>query len=666
MDDPRSAPIRVLVVDDEEAIRRNVKAALEDGGYAVATASDGEQALREADAFGPDVVLTDLRMPGMSGVDLIRALRSRDDTLPTVVVSGAGDVRQAMAAIREGAWDYLVKPVDDDGGLDVAIRRNVDRSRLLRQNRRYQADLESLVERRTSELRDREQHLRIVADNTYDWEWWIAPDGRFLYCSPSCERLTGCSRPQLEADSDLFIRLVHPEDRERVHERIRSERAHDESGLEFRLLRPDGTTRWIDLIHQPLYDERGGYLGQRGSARDITERKRLESLVLRMQRQESLSRLSSGIAHDLNNVLAPIMMAGDLLRTASLTEAERECVEMIRTSSERGADMVRQLLTYSRGVDGHRTPLNPGAIVRDVARMVSETFPKDIEVRLNVPAESWPVAADRTQLHQVVLNLCVNARDAMPRGGTLSMAIDRVELDAVGASLMPPARPGLYVVLTVADSGHGIPPETLDKIFDPFFTTKAPGQGTGLGLSTVHGIVSSHGGFIDVHSAAGVGSEFRVYLPAAAALGAPAAEETEAVAVKRGTGQRVLVVDDERFVREMLRCTLETHGYAVTVADSGPRALELYGQRPGGYDVVLMDTWMPHMDGLSTIRRLARVDPRAHVIAMSGLAEVRETALGTSPVVKTFLMKPWRTVDLLSAIHDVRTDTTHPMKEDTR
>ncbi len=666
MDEPRSAPIRVLVVDDEEAIRRNVRAALEDGGYVVATAADGEQALREGAAFGPDVVLTDLRMPGMNGVDLIRALRARDDTLPTIVVSGAGDVRQAMAAIREGAWDYLVKPVDDDGGLDVAIRRNVDRSRLLRQNRRYQADLESLVAQRTAELRDREQHLRIVADNTYDWEWWTAPDGRFLYCSPSCERLTGCSRQQLEADSGLFIRLIHPEDRDRVRERIRSERAHDESGLEFRLLRPDGTTRWVELIHQPIHDERGRYLGQRGSAREVTERKRLESLVLRMQRQESLSRLSSGIAHDLNNVLAPIMMAGDLLRTATLTDAERECVEMIRTSSERGADMVRQLLTYSRGVDGHRAPLNPGAIVRDVARMVAETFPKDIQVRLNVPTESWPVAADRTQLHQVVLNLCVNARDAMPGGGTLSMALDRVELDAVGASLMPPARPGPYVVLTVADSGHGIPPEVLDKIFDPFFTTKAPGQGTGLGLSTVHGIVSSHGGFIDVHSAAGVGSEFRVYLPASAAHGAAAAEETEVVAVMRGTGQRVLVVDDERLVREMLRCTLEAHGYAVTVADSGPRALELYGRLPGGYDVVLMDTWMPHMDGLSTIRGLARVDPLANVIAMSGLAEVRETALGTSPVVKTFLMKPWRTVDLLAAIHAVRTDTKHPMGEETR
>jgi PAS domain S-box-containing protein len=655
MDDVRPGPIRVLVVDDEEPIRRNFKAALEDRGYVVSTAADGPRALDAFAQGAPDIVLTDLRMPGMHGISLIQSLKNLDDAVPTVVVSGAGDIREAVAAIREGAWDYLLKPIEHGDELDITIRRNVERARLLRMNRRYQADLEQLVEQRTTELREREQRLRVVADNTYDWEWWVAPDGRFLYCSPSCDRITGCSREQLEADHRLFDRLIHPEDRERVRDRITSERTLDERGMEFRLVHPDGTLRWVDLVHQPIWGPDGRFLGQRGSARDITERKRLESLVLRMQRQESLSRLSSGIAHDLNNILAPIMMAGDLLQTASLTNAERECVEMIRTSSERGADMVRQLLTYSRGVDGHRAQINPVAVVRDVARMVAETFPKGIDVRLNMPADAWPVDADRTQLHQVVLNLCVNARDAMPRGGTLSITLERVDLDEIGASLLPPARPGPYVVLTVADTGQGIPGDILDKIFDPFFTTKEAGQGTGLGLSTVHGIVASHGGVVDVHSTPGMGSEFRVYLPSAPVRTADAGDESDA-AITRGTGQRVLVVDDERLVREMLRFSLESHGYSVTVADSGAQALELYGRSPGEFDVVLMDTWMPHMDGLSTTRRLADIDPSARVIAMSGLAEVRETALATSPVVKLFLMKPWRTVDLLNAIHDVYID----------
>jgi two-component system, cell cycle sensor histidine kinase and response regulator CckA len=654
MDEPRPGPTRVLVVDDEEPIRRNFTAALEDRGYVVSTAADGARALEVFAGFSPDIVLTDLRMPGMHGLALIRLLRDLNDTVPLVVVSGAGDTKEAVSALREGAWDYLLKPIGHDDELDVAIRRNIERSRLLRMNRRYQSDLEQLVEQRTTELRERERRLRVVADNTYDWEWWTAPDGRFLYCSPSCKRLTGWSRESLENDAGLFERLIHADDRQRVRERIGSEHARDENGLEFRLVRRDGTTRWVDLVHQPISDDEGRFLGHRGTARDITERKRLESLVLRMQRQEGLSRLSSGIAHDLNNVLAPIMMAGDLLQTASLTSAERECVEMIRTSSERGADMVRQLLTYSRGVDGHRAPLNPSAIVRDVARMVSETFPKGIDVRLNLPTDVWPVDADRTQLHQVVLNLCVNARDAMPKGGTLSMALERVDLDEVGAGLMPPARPGPYVVLTVADSGHGIAADILDKIFDPFFTTKEPGQGTGLGLATVHGIVASHGGFVDVHSVVGRGTEFLVYLPAAPVQGGQADAETDGAELVRGTGQRVLVVDDERLVREMLRFTLETHGYAVTTAESGAQALEVYGRSPGGFDVVLMDTWMPHMDGLSAIRRLARTDPLARVIAMSGLAEVRDTALATHPVVKMFLLKPWRTVELLAAIHDVR------------
>ncbi len=527
------ARLRVLVVDDDEPIRRNVRAYLEDLGHGVAVAADGAEALGVFEAERPDVVLTDLRMPVMDGVALVRALREVSPETPIIVISGTGNTREAVSAIRDGAWDFILKPVEHIAELDMAISRNVERARLLASNRQYQSNLENLVAERTSELRDR------------------------------------------------------------------------------------------------------------------------ETQVLRMQRQESLGRLASGIAHDLNNVLAPIMMAGDLLQTAALNDNERECVEMIRASSARGADMVKQLLLFSRGADGRRAKLDPSRLVRDVARMVTETFPKDVQVRLEMPSEAWLVEADPTQLHQVVLNLSVNARDAMSHGGTLSMTLERVDVDDESAALHPPAKAGPYVVLIVADTGTGIAPDIVDKIFDPFFTTKPAGQGTGLGLSTVQGIVASHGGFVDVQSRPGSGTAFRVYLPHAAGAEADAAADSADVDAPRGAGQTILVVDDERMVRSLIRRTLQDHGYRVLVAEGGAQALDLFDSSPDRVDLVMVDMWMPHMDGATTIRRLARRDPNTCVIAMSGLSEMRDQVLRSSPGVKRFIVKPWRTKDLLTTIDDV-------------
>jgi signal transduction histidine kinase len=502
-------------------------------------AGDGAEALGVFEAERPDVVLTDLRMPVMDGLALVRALHEVSPETPIIVISGTGNTREAVSAIRDGAWDFILKPVEHIAELEMAISRNVERARLLAANRQHQVDLESLVAERTSELRER------------------------------------------------------------------------------------------------------------------------EAQVLRMQRQESLGRLASGIAHDLNNVLAPIMMAGDLLQTAALNENERECVEMVRASSARGADMVRQLLLFSRGADGRRAKLDPSRIVRDVARMITETFPKDIQVRLEMPSTACLVEADATQLHQVVLNLCVNARDAMPHGGTLSMTLERVEIDGESAELHPPAQAGPYVVFIVADSGTGIAPDIVDKIFDPFFTTKPAGQGTGLGLSTVQGIVASHGGFVDVQSRPGSGTAFRVYLPHAAGAEADDAASSADGDAPRGAGQTILVVDDERMVRSLIKRTLQDYGYRVLVAEGGAQALNVFDSSPDPVDLVMVDMWMPHMDGATTIRRLARRDPNTRVIAMSGLSEMRDQVLRSSPVVKRFIVKPWRTKDLLTTIDDV-VNTTVP------
>lgn len=647
-------PLTILVVDDEEAIRRNFKAHLEDLGHHVLTAADGRLALDMCARATPDVVLTDLRMPGMDGRVLVAALRQQAPETPVVVVSGTGDIREAVGAIREGAWDYVLKPIDYGAELDITINRCVERARLLTATSRYQSDLEALVTERTAELRERENRLAIVADNTYDWEWWIAPDGRFLYCSPSCERITGWTREEFVDNPGLFIELIHADDRSRVEHHLSRQQTADLGHFEFRIVHRDGTLRWGDLICQPIVGGDGALLGHRGSIRDHTDRKNMESQLLRMQRQESLGRLASGIAHDLNNVLAPVMMAGDLLQTAPLNENGRECVEMIRASAARGADMVKQLLLYGRGADGRRSSVEPARVVREVVRMVKETFPKDIEVRLALSEAPWLIEADRTQIHQVVLNLCVNARDAMAGGGVLTLATECVEVDAAASAQYPQAKPGRYVVLTVSDTGTGIPHEIVDKIFDPFFTTKPQGHGTGLGLSTVQGIVASHGGFVDVQTEPGRGSTFLVYLPSTGTAGDAIDDDPGGIqGSPRGSGQTILVVDDEAMVRNLVQRALEGAGYHVVTADGGEKALAIYGRLGPRIGLVLMDLWMPHVNGFTAIQRLARMDRQVRVIAISGLAEARDEALRLGPVVRHFLVKPWRTTELLRLVSEV-------------
>jgi len=293
---------------------------------------------------------------------------------------------------------------------------------------------------------------------------------------------------------------------------------------------------------------------------------------------------------------------------------------MIEASAQRGTDMVRQLLTFARGAEGERVAVCPSQLVHELERLMKGSFPKSIELQIASPEGLPAVVGDPTQLHQVLLNLCVNARDAMPGGGTLAMGLQAVELDAVYARAIPDAVPGRYVALRVSDTGSGIPPEILDRIFDPFFTTKAADKGTGLGLSTVLGIVKGHGGFVQVYSQPGEGTIFTVYLPVApsdagAAVPATAVETPEA---GQGHGETVLFVDDEAAVREVGRTVLERLNYQVLLATDGADGLVRAAEHRHALSAVITDLHMPHMDGLAFVRALHRTLPNLPVVVASG------------------------------------------------
>ncbi len=379
---------------------------------------------------------------------------------------------------------------------------------------------------------------------------------------------------------------------------------------------------------------------------DITEQRELEERLRRSQRMESIGTLAGGIAHDFNNVLAPIMMAVGMLKMRLRDPASQELFAILAASAQHGADMVRQVLLFASGVDSRRQmDVRIGPLLLEIERIANDTFLKHIVVRLIVPDDLWAVTGDPTQVHQILLNLCVNARDAMPDGGTLTMSAENIVLGADDAD----RNPGSYVLLRVEDTGAGIPPEIVGKIFDPFFTTKAVGKGTGLGLSTTLEIVKNHGGFIRVDSEVGRGTAVEVSLPAL--TGKP--EEvlaTDAAAMPSGHDELILVVDDESSVRQIARQTLEAFGYRVVLASDGAEAIAIYAARHKEIAAVLSDLAMPVMSGSSSFEILRKINPAVRIIATSGLpSDDLVVSLGANH----FLSKPYTAETLLGVLHDV-------------
>ncbi len=383
-------------------------------------------------------------------------------------------------------------------------------------------------------------------------------------------------------------------------------------------------------------------------ARLRREKRELEERLLRADRLESLGRLAGGVAHDLNNILAPILIAQGLLRQGAWSADAVELLDTIETNAQRGAKVLRQLLTFGRGTSGERVPVLLASVVEEMRTIMRETFPKNINVVTELEP-SAEVVADPTQLHQVLMNLCVNARDAMPDGGTLELVVRLVDFDEKTALQHPGAHAGSYAVLEVHDTGTGIPSEHLSRIFDPFFTTKRLDQGTGLGLSSVLGIVKGHGGFIDVSSWPKRGSEFRVYLPASSSTHEVTAGPTSLLRA-RGTGQLVLLVDDEISVLRVFHSGLSSAGYQALQASDGAAALKVFEERGAEIALIVTDLAMPNLDGLGMVRTLREIGAGVACVVMAGAITSEQASALRALGVRHFLQKPFPIETLLDAI----------------
>ena len=413
--------------------------------------------------------------------------------------------------------------------------------------------------------------------------------------------------------------------------------------------RKNGTLYTEDMTITPLRGPTGAITRFIAIKQDVTERKNLEAHLLRTQRLESVGRLASGIAHDLNNILSPILMAAPMLRAELHDQDAVSLVETIESSARRGADIIRQLLTFGRGLKGERISLQLATLLREMLKMIGETFPKNITIRADIPTDLPLITGDATQLHQVLMNLSVNARDAMPEGGTLSYALAPVTVTSAMASANPDARPGRYLRLDVSDTGIGIPPENMEKIFDPFFTTKAPGEGTGLGLSTVLGIARTHGGYIEISSPPGQGTRFTLYFPVTETP-EPLPPTPAGEPMPRGMGEWILLVDDEDSIRRMTRRMLESKGYRIIEAQDGAEALAILEAMSQPVQAVVTDMIMPRMDGLTLVRNVRRKNPRLPFILQGGMPPSPESLSELGLSIKAFLTKPYGSTRLLTAL----------------
>jgi PAS domain S-box-containing protein len=383
---------------------------------------------------------------------------------------------------------------------------------------------------------------------------------------------------------------------------------------------------------------------------DITKKRELEVQLLRAQRLESIGTLSSGLAHDLNNVLAPIMMAVHLLKDCEVDKEKLSLLQTLETCSERGANIIRQMLMFARGLKGQRVRLNPKHLIQEMERIVREIFPRSIEIQVSISRDPCTLMADPTQFQQILMNLCVNARDAMLQGGTLTLDLKQVQLDEKTTGIHPKARPGVYVVITVADTGIGMPPELKDKIFDPFFTTKQPGHGTGLGLTIVLGIVENYGGFVQLESQPGKGSSFHVYLPAVPENNEHRDAAAQSTVLAKGNGEVVLVVDDESAILSFATALLKHNGYQTLIAADGQEGLKLFEQQHGAIDLVLCDLIMPQMDGLQMVRELRRIQPNIRTILISGMREENRISEAQAAGIDMVLHKPFTAEQLLTSV----------------
>ncbi len=631
----RKAEHTVLAVNDTPDSLKLLSVLLRKSGYRVLTASDGREGYEVAQAERPDLIVSDVSMPHLDGIEMCRLIREHTDLslTPVLLVSAVRrDSESVVEGIKAGADDYLEAPYD-------AMQLITKVAQLIERKRAQQ------------ELIQSEERYRDMVENAHDIIYSHDLEGNYTSINKAGERITGYTRE--EALKLNLAQTVAPEYLEKARQMIASKLADEEvTAYDLEIIAKDGHRVAIEVNTRLVY-QNGVAVGVQGIARDVTERRQLEEQLRQSQKIEAIGRLAGGIAHDFNNLLTAITGYSDLtLRQLQSESPLRRNIEEIKKAGDRAASLTRQLLAFSRKQVLQPKVLDLNAVVSDMEKMLRRLIGEDIELRTALVPELGSVKADPGQIEQMLMNLAVNARDAMPHGGSLLIETENVYLNEGYATRHIAVKPGPYVMLAVSDTGCGMSEETQSRIFEPFFTTKEVGKGTGLGLSTVYGIVKQSGGNIWVYSEVGEGTAFKIYLPRvdeAAQEYKPSHEVEESL---DGAEVILLAEDDER-VRGLVRAVLEGHGYRVLEAEDGGAALSVSERHEGLIHLLLTDVVMPKLSGRELADQLAQSRPETKVLYMSGYTDESIVHHGVLDANTPFIQKPFEPEALARKVREL-------------
>ncbi|RJR32515.1 MAG: response regulator [Desulfobacteraceae bacterium] len=632
----------VLVVDDDQGFRDNLKDILEEHGYRILSAGTCSEALKVAVESRPMAALLDIKLPDGPGTSLLGNLRLVHKECVCAMMTAFADLSTALAALEQGAFQYLQKPVRPAELLNM-LERIFDTIRLKQEKIRAE-----------EKLRQSENMLRSLLDAYPSDALLIDPEGNILAANRQVANHLGKGPREVEG---MNTAILAPEEVQATRRVKGLEAIHTRAPVRFE---ESVNGRIMDTIINPVIDAQNRVTCMAVFSQDVTEiklaekeRQRLEQNLSHSQRLEAIGTLAGGVAHDFNNLLQAIMGYTEMLimeRTSG--DPDYAKLRKVETAAQRARDLTQQLLTFGRKTESRPRPLDLNREVRQVENLLRRTIPKMIDIELMLKKGLWVVEADPAQVEQILMNLAINARDAMPEQGKLTIGTDNVTLDESFCRMFPDCAAGNYVLLRVTDTGRGMDTETLEHIFEPFFTTKEIGKGTGLGLATVYGIVRKHKGIVLCESQPGRGATFLVYLPATNSWAGNSEIAAENAPPPRGS-ERILIVDDEKTILDVIEMVLEKHGYKVVKAANGESALELYEKSREAISLVLLDLIMPGMGGKRCLQELLRRDPQLKVVVASGYAgdDPPETLLEIGA--KEFVKKPYDLRNLLGVIRDV-------------
>ena len=640
-------PLRVLMVEDSEDDALLLIRTLKKNGYTpaaerVQTAQDMTLALL---SHPWDIILCDFHLPGFSGIDAIELLKYMNLDIPLIVVSGAIGEETALDCIHRGASDYIMK--GNLARLGLAVRRELEKKEM---RARHKEDEEA--------LRRSEEKFKTIANYTVDWESWFGPDGKYLWVNPDVERITGYSADEVLAMPDFISVIIAREDRDSFLQHFQSALTGTRGdNFRIRYLHKNGSKLWLSVSWQSVFDTQDNFLGIRTSSRDITavkqaeeERSNLEKQLFEAQKMEAIGTLAGGIAHDFNNILSGIMGYAELAALQTEESLRSKNIQQILFAAERARNLVKQILAFSRHVGQDKKPMDLQTVVQEALKLLHATIPTTIEIRHELTDQPAIIDADYTQMHQVILNICTNAAHEMgEKGGVIGVRLTR-EYISDEQAIEVHLKPGSYIKLSISDTGQGIDPAIIHRIFDPFFTTKKIGEGTGLGLSVVYGIVKNHDGVVQVESRPGQGATFHICLPCLE--GQNTLPESSTAGPIPGGAERILFVDDEETIVELTKIILAHLGYQVTVCTDSRQALKLYESNPEGFDLIITDMTMPHLSGSELAQQIKKLRPGQPIILCTGYSSYINAEVAAELGIKTFLLKPVARQELAVAVRN--------------